>query len=69
VRNYLAKNGIKGDIDFDEIQKRGKTTAFKVGIHFGYLQEVEFPHFCPKGVLVQYFRYRRQNYEAASIDV
>jgi hypothetical protein len=67
-RNYLAKSSIKGDIGCDEIQKRGETTAFKVGIHFCYLQEVEVPDFWPKGVLVHHFRFWRQNYEAASLD-
>lgn len=64
VKEYLKKNGVEGDIDCEELNTKGNSKAFKLGIQFNFLEDVENSQFWPVNVRVRRFRFfrgQRQN--------
>ena len=63
IKNYIRKNGITDGVECEEIQTRGRSKAFRLGLHFNRLSEVEAPEFWPKGVRVERFRFRSRPFQ------
>lgn len=59
IIKYLQKNSIMEVIECEEVETRGRTKAFKLGIPFRYLEEIEDPGFWPEGIIIRRFRFRR----------
>lgn len=58
LKTYLQKNGITDSIECEELQTRGRNKAFRLGIPYSHLPQVELPEFWPKGVRVGRFQFR-----------
>lgn len=56
---YLEDNGIRGNIECEELNVIGTNKAFKVGIPFDQKDLAELPDFWPKGVIVRQYIFRR----------
>lgn len=64
IESFLQSNNINS-IDCEEIPTRGRNKAFKVGVPFDALDNINHPDFWPKGVIVRRYIFRRQYHAGA----
>ena len=58
---HVKKNGIRGEIECEEVETPGRLKAFKLGIPFEALEEVKQLNFWPCGVLMKKYIFRKQS--------
>ena len=68
IKKFLQKKGIQGEIECEELRSRGKNKAFKLGIPYDYLEEVQDPLFWPKEIIIRRFRFRKYSQEGISLE-
>lgn len=70
ITRYLTRNRIQGDIDCEELPTKGKMKAFRIGVPFSFIKEVESADFWPVGVLIRRFDFRRgrHSFRGASLE-
>lgn len=64
---HLKDAGIQGEIECEQIETRGRTKAFKIGIPFEDRERATTPEIWPEGILVRRFSFRRPTFEGVRL--
>lgn len=56
---HLQANNIKEEIICEEIETKGRTKAFKIGLNFDDLEKTNDPNLWPRNVIVRRYRFPR----------
>ena len=60
IKKYLHTNGVRGEIECEELRTKGTSKAFKIGIPFTMHKKTENTEFWPAGTMVRRFRFHTQ---------
>lgn len=60
LKDYVQNKGINGDIECEELNIRGRLKAFKIGIPYESLEDINKAEAWPTGVLVKKYLFRSE---------
>ena len=61
VKKFLERNGIKGNIECEELPTRGERKSFKIGFPYGYLESTQGTDFWPQGIVIRRYHFQRND--------
>lgn len=69
IKKYMIRSGYQGEIYCEELPSKGRMKAFKLGIPFTFITEIENAEFWPQGVLIRRFFFRRGETSHRGIEI